>query len=480
MRGSMFLGGFASLMLFIHPLLFSAEIIVKQDGTGDAATIQAALQAAQDGDTIIIDDDGRYVEDVTASPTLASLGIPAAPLSSFTLKAAEGRTPVIEAANADSSQRMAALGIEGKDMLGCVIWGCSGVVIQGIEFMSLDNEVNAFNVQSILVIADSENVTIENCTFRGPNAKSSGEGNAVLIAGVQAQPYLPDNILIRDCLITESHYGVISAVFQKGSGADPNRVTIENCQFIDGFESAIDVDNARQMTVRNCFFDNYNHGVHLAGGNSVIEGCTIFNSKDAGLDCDVDTNWTDAITGGIVRQCAMIGNGIEVDAAGVRCADGPLRFENCIIAGNSGPGIEVSSGSDTDVDAVFNHCDIYENYGFSEVFVRSDGDHGVKLTITNSNIVSTGGGIENELDPSAVIAHHNNVFVKGDAYYNVEAADSVSVDPLYASPANDPAEFSFEDFQLQADSPVLTLSENGNALGAHGTSETGVQRWMMH
>ncbi|MBN2326542.1 MAG: right-handed parallel beta-helix repeat-containing protein [Candidatus Omnitrophica bacterium] len=480
MRGHTFLWVLALFMLPIHPLLFSAEIIVKQDGTGDAATIQAALYAAQDGDTIIIDDDGLYVEDCTASPALALLGIPSAPLSSFTLKAAEGRTPVIEAANADSSQRMAALGIEGKDMLGFVVWGCTGVSIQGIEFITNDNEVNAFNVQSIMVIADSENVSIENCTFRGPNARSSGEGNAVLIAGVQAQPYLPDNIVVRDCLITETHYGVISAVFQKGSGADPNRVTIEDCQFIDGFESAVDVDNARQMTIRNCSFDNYNHGIHFAGGNSLVEDCTIINSKDVGLDCDVDTSWTDAITGGIVRRCAIIGNGVEVEAAGVRCADGPLRFENCIIAGNSGPGVEISSGSDMDVDAAFDHCDIYENYGLSEVFVRADGDHDAKLTITNSNIVSAGFGIENELDSSAVIAHHNNVFVKGDAYYNVEAADSISVDPLYVSPTNDPADFSFDDFQLQADSPVLTSSENGTALGSHGSSDTFIRQWIMY
>ena len=101
-------------------------------------------------------------------------------------------------------------------MLGFVLWGCKGVTIQGIEIVNLESTVNAFNVESTLTIADCDTVTIENCTVRGPNEKSEHEGGAVLIAGVQAKPYLTNNITIKNCLITESHYGIISAVFQKG------------------------------------------------------------------------------------------------------------------------------------------------------------------------------------------------------------------------------------------------------------------------
>ena len=172
--------------LITLPTVFSANITVKQDGTGDTQTIQAALNAAQNGDTIIIGDSKTYVEDLTASPFLAQVGVPAAAVSSFTLMAADGVKPVIQAANAETSQRMSVLGLTGRDMLGFAIWGCQGVTIQGIEIVNLENEVNAFNVQSSLVIVDSDRVTVQDCTVRGPNQKSAHEGNAILIAGVQA------------------------------------------------------------------------------------------------------------------------------------------------------------------------------------------------------------------------------------------------------------------------------------------------------
>lgn len=469
----------ASLALLVLPLAFSATLTVKQDGSGNAKTIQEALNAAKNGDTIVIGDSGKYVEDLTASPVLVQLGIPAANLSSFTLKAADGMKPVIQAANAESSQRMIGLGLPGRDMLGFVIWGCKGVTVQGIEIVNLENVVNAFKVESSLVIVDCDTVTVENCTLRGPNAKSSNEGSAMLIAGIQAQPYLTDNIVVRNCLVTESHYGIISAVFQKGSGADPNRVTIENCQIVNGFESAIDVDNALQMTIRNCTMTNYNHGVHFAGANTLVEDCTILNSKNVGLDADIDTTWTDKITGVIVRRCAIIGSGLETEAPGIRCADGPSRFENCIIAGSSGPGISIEPDSESDVAAVFDHCDVYENLGLAEIWVKA-GQKAAQVTIANSNVVSSGSGILNDLDLSVMTAKYNNVFVKGDAYINVDAKNSIAKDPLYVSPTNDPAQFALGDFKLQDGSPVLKAGENGSAIGSQGTSVTGIKPWRLY
>jgi hypothetical protein len=452
-------------------------IIVKKDGSGDAVTIQAAFNAAANGDIIEIGDDEKYIEDVTVSPALAQAGIPASPIASFTLRAASGKHPVIQAANAVTSQRMIALGLPGQDYLGFVVWGCKGVMIQGIEIVNYENTVNAFNVQSSLVIADSADVTIENCTIRGPAARSPGEGNGILIAGVQANPFRTDNIVVRNCLITETHYGVISAVFQKGSGADPNHVTVEDCRFIDGYESGVDIDNAGEAIVRRCTFNNYNHGIHFAGGNAIVEDCLIMNTKQEGLDLQVDTNWNDHIAGVVVRRCAVIGCGFDSDRAGIRCADGSSRFENCISAGNAGPGILVTCGSNSDVNAVFDHCDIYENFGDFEVKLVSTGNYLGQLTITNSNIVSTGSGILNEVELEAVIAHHNNVFVKFDAYERVNATASLSLNPKYVSPAFNASDFTFAGFQLREDSPVLRAGEGGAAIGSQGLPVTTVKSW---
>lgn len=460
-------------------LVHSATLIVKQDGTGDAATVQAALNAASEGDTIEIGDNGTYVEDVTVSPVLSQVGIPAAPLSSFTLQAAGGMHPTIQAANLESSQRMSIVGVPGRDMLGFVVWGCKGVTIKGIEFVNPSNEVNAYNVQSIFVIADSADVTIDDCVFRGPGASSPGEGNGILIAGVQAQPQKTDNVNIINCEMTDTHYGIISAQFQKGAGVDPVHVTIDNCKFENGFESGVDIDNAEHAIIRNCFFDNYNHGVHFAGGNTIVEDCIIINSKHEGIESQVDTNWNDTISGGVIRRCAIISNGLENQYAGIRCTDGPVTIEHCIIAGSGGPGIEVTTGGAMDVSVTVDHCDIYENFGEGDVMLIKVGDHNAELTITNSNIVSTGSGILNYDLPGAVTAQYNNVFVEGDAYIGVEPHDSISVDPGYESPEFEPDSFSLEGFRLRESSPVLTAGMNDTALGSQGTGETHIKAWML-
>lgn len=461
-------------------LALSATIVVKKDGTGDATTIQSAFNAASNGDVIEIGDNGTYVEDVTVSPVLAQAGIPAAPLLSFTLQAAAGTHPIIQAANLDSSQRMTAVGVPGRDMLGFVVWGCKGVTIKGLEIDNLKNEVNGFNVQSNLVIADSADVTIEDCVIRGPGAPSPGEGNGILIAGIQAQPFQTDNVSVRNCQITATHYGIISAQFQKGAGADPKNVTIDNCTFKNGFESGVDVDNALNAVIRNCHFDNYNHGVHFAGGKTLVEDCTIINSKSEGIEAQVDTTWNDAITGGVIRRCAFLSNGLENDSAGIRCTDGPITIEYCVIAGNSGPGIAVTTRGAMDVTTVVNKCDIYENYGIADVMILEDGDHLAELTITNTNIVSAGSGIINDSYDEAVIARYNNVFVRGDAYIGVNPEHSVSVDPLYVSPTIDPAAFTFDGFKLKAGSPVLKAGMDGTAIGSQSDGPTSVKTWMVY
>ncbi len=458
-------------------LSHAAVIVVKQDGTGDATSIQSALNSALNNDIVAIGDNGTYIEDITISTILAQAGIPAAPLLSITLRAAPGTSPSLQAANDESTQRMNFLDIPGKDMLGLVVWGCDNVVIEGIEIINLENTVNAFNVQSALVIADCQNITVENCTIRGPGVRSPGEGSGILIAGVLANPFRTDNVIVRNSTITETHYGIISAVFQKGSGTDPNHVTIEDCQFLYGFESGVDVDNAGEMIIRNCFFDGYNHGVHFAGGNSIVEDCIIVNSLQEGLESQVDTNWNDQVDGGIVRRCAFIGNGLENSGAGVRCTDGPLRFENCIIAGNMGPGIRITSGSTNDVSVVVDHCDIYENFGEFEVILEADGSQLAELIITNSNIVTSGSGILNESYLEAVTAHHNNVFVEMDDYINVDPADSLSVDPMYVSPGIDPDSFSFDGFQLQPGSSLLGAGESETVIGSQGQEGTEIKRW---
>ena len=64
----------------------AATIIVKQDGSGNAVTVQGGILLAASGDVVEIGDSATYTEDVTIG-------------KSITLRAAEGQTPVIIATN---------------------------------------------------------------------------------------------------------------------------------------------------------------------------------------------------------------------------------------------------------------------------------------------------------------------------------------------------------------------------------------------
>ena len=144
---------------------WGATITVKQDGSADATSVQAALMAASNGDTIIIGDSEVYEEDLTA-------GAAADLVASFTLKAAEGQTPTIRAVN--QMERLGALGYPGIDFMGTFFFGCQGVVVEGITFENATVEMNAAGLSASLALFDCSDITIRNCTVRGAGGGPCG------------------------------------------------------------------------------------------------------------------------------------------------------------------------------------------------------------------------------------------------------------------------------------------------------------------
>ncbi len=478
-------------LLFFVVLMFAvganaATITVAQDGSGNATSVQAALLAASNGDEIVIQDSAVYEEDVTA-------GVAAGLVASFTLRAADGQTPTIRATN--STERLAALGIPGSDFMGTLLFGCQGVVIDGITFENLDTGVNAGSIGSALTCFDTSSITIRNCTVRGaggPGTGYQGDNIGVLLGGIQTAP---TDMVVEDCHLIDHHIAVAIAKFVGGTPTDPSaivrRCTIENCNGtgieIDNGAPPNNTDAAVATGEGNLLEDNLlincDAGIQLGGGYNVIRNCTVLGSLTEGFDVDLDGDrGTQPITG-ILENCDFIGS----IGDGVRVDEGIVTLDNCIIAGSASEGIHVRN-ADNESTVTVTNCDVYQNNkdGLSfEVRVDPTTSVLIQLNLINTNVVSEYGIYNGDIDDAssfdeeACFADYCNVFVGSDRYTNVAVTNDHDFDPQYVNPSADPDTFTREGFYLAEGSPAASAGQGGTFIGALGVA-TGLQNWMMY
>lgn len=465
----------------------AATITVSQDGQGDHTNVQGALDAASNGDEIVILDSAVYEEDVTA-------GEAAGLVASFTLRAAQGQSPVIRAAH--EINRAADYGVQGSDMFGAMFFGCQGVVIEGITFENPAVESNTTGIASALSLFDCSKFTVRNCTIRG----AGGVGTAyqsnpagIFIAGVATAPV---DILVEDCLIEESHIGVTIAKSVPDTPTDPS-VTLRRCTIQHCNNSAVDSDNGappnnQDPTIatgqgnlfEDCLFVDCSGAFDAGGGYSVLRNCTILSARGEGIQIDYDgPHGTRPLTV-IVENTAVIGS----DGAGIRINEGNVQINHSIIAGSGEDGLylrDVGLESLVTVD----HCDFYENSTVEATFdVRVDPTTSalLQLRISNSNIVGPWGLYNGDLndetyfDPESFFADFCNVFGSDPPYTNVVFTNDREFDPLYVSPTGDPEAFTREGFQLSANSPVLNLASDGGFIGSQGPEKTGLEDWTVY
>ena len=151
------------LAVAVAAVAMGGTVTVRKDGTADAASVQVAIAMANNGDTILIEDSATYEEDLTAGE-MAGL------VKEFTLKAADGQTPVISSVN--EMERIEGLGIPGTDYMGTFFFGCQGLLIEGITFENLSTNGNAAEISGVLSLFDCSDVVIRNCTIRAAGGRS--------------------------------------------------------------------------------------------------------------------------------------------------------------------------------------------------------------------------------------------------------------------------------------------------------------------
>lgn len=508
---------------------YAATVTVAKDGSGVVNTVQAAFAVAQNGDEIVILDDGVYVED-------AMTGAAFQMTASFTLRAADGKKPTIRSAN--QLPRLTTLGVPGVDHMGFTLLGCQNVLIEGITFENLSFESNVAKYGSAMTIGDSVGVTVRNCVFRGAGADHDsyhgGLNSNLFIVGLGVI-VAPTNILIEDCTFENFFKGMTIAEWpNRDALADPS-VIVRNCTFQNGI-GGIDAVNSSypespnpattltgpgNLFEENSFNNLSGSGIVLSGGYSIlnhnmfndcyfgidahfystqgtspnigkINQCAFVNNKDCGLLVHVyedEKNGDDYKVTIDVENCAFIGNKWH----GVYVERGTSTFRNCTFAGNGVLGARVSNSTAT-VSAEFNHCNFYKNNQITypdyphfnekyEIWVDTN-PIATQAEFTNCIIVGERGILNSayNTDPNSCIVSYCDIFTQADPLKNATGDHILNVDPQFVSPKItwDESDEELAGFKLPNGSVLLTAGKDGTYIGAWGPDESEIGSWDLY
>jgi len=346
--------------------------LVLPDGTGDFPTIQAAIDACQDGDTVLLSD-GTF-----RGPGNRDLHY-------------GGKALIVRSEN----------GIPAACILDCE--GSEGDPHRGVSFVENETSMSILKGITITngwvggsgwtgvgagVFCENSAPTIEECVFRNNAARGGGGaachfiGNATFVrctfegneayyasAGGGFYCYTSAPVLIGCVFIANVPNGLYS-----NGGC---WLTLRECEFSGHSRYGFGCDDGNFFLDTCWFHENSGPGLRSIGGimemsscafwnNHAAEGSAMYLDRDfAGtiVDCLIYDNTADS--GGTIRcgtssptfaNCTITRNSGGSTASGIDCGSGTVAFQNTIIAFNQG-GRAISG------NAALSCCDIFGNPG---------------------------------------------------------------------------------------------------------------------
>ena len=180
---------------------FGKDIVLRQDGAGDAKKLWNAVRMVSPGQTVVITDGATYVD--SGVKMLRQAGV--------TLRS-RGRRPVVTHKS-------------GRHLRGTLLGNVAGWTIDGITFAGA-------NIQLAAVSKDTAATTIRNCSFRSTY-------NCI-------QLYHKKDIKIENCSFSNAKYAV-KVCFPPREADRPCQIILRNCVFWN-------VDKALQISdvAKNC------------------------------------------------------------------------------------------------------------------------------------------------------------------------------------------------------------------------------------
>ncbi|MFH1501871.1 MAG: right-handed parallel beta-helix repeat-containing protein [Candidatus Eisenbacteria bacterium] len=313
-----------------HGAAFATTYVVNPEGTGDFATIQAAVDSAGTGDVILLAD-GTYT-----GPGNRDIVVPAV---TFTIRS-ESWDAMVCIIDCQGSAREEHRGFHFTP----------GDAIPWLEDVAVINGYTTTHGGGIwiegvdAVLAD---VIIANCTAEGDDTRGGGL-------------YVSDgaDVLISLCTITGNSggYGGGVSVWSAGGNFDGCLIGDNEVDGFQGLAGGVYATAGAYLEFSYCRI--VSNTAPRAGGVRMFGNMSLVNCEIARNDALYGHSGGVWLLGGTVSNCTIVENSAASDAAGVYCFAGTGAVENSIIAFN-GPGFGV--GADEGQEPTLTCCDVYGN-----------------------------------------------------------------------------------------------------------------------
>jgi len=361
---------------------------VRADGTGDAPTVQAAVDSALSGDTVVLAA-GTYRGEGNNNVN---------PLWKYlVLRSESGPSQTIidcEGTEEDPHRGIALRYRQGRDFIiegfafrnGVAPW--DGPFQERPSHEHPDGNYNESVGGAIALFSSSP--TILNCVFEDNWAFNPG-------GAIYCQDTA--NAIIQDCEFY-NNYG------RSGGGVYTwlSSVEVSNCHFkgnwCTDYGGGLFANMASVPIITDCVFDSNlvgtvgGCGIALkSGADAIVSGCRIINNRDMVGYCQGGGVWIQGASPHI-SDCDIRNNVANNPGGGLYIGWSQAIIEDCIIAGNvvtygerRGAGMYITHAS-----PIFRHCTIYDHHAYYGAHVCMVGTALIDARFENCIFAHSSGG----------------------------------------------------------------------------------------
>jgi len=432
-------------------------IIVQADGTGDCPTIQAAIDAAVDGDIVILQP-GTYtgdgnrdndfkgkaitVQGATGDPNdciIECQGTRQEPHRGFKFISGEDANSILEGITITNGYGL------GEDIYGTgSLYSCGGAVFCESSSPIINNCVFSNNLTRNYgggIYNLNSNPTTNNCIIIENRVSTSGGG----IYNYESSPTI-ENCIISDNIVQNYNGGGIINYY--------SNPVINNCVISDNlahYNGGGIYNYSSDLTISNCNINN-NSTIYDASGFNGGRGGGIYNESSSLIisDCTINNN--------VASGC----NTMNYGGGGIYNAGGSSIIKNSVISNNliSSSSCAIKGGGIyNDSDMLIENSTIIGNLMSSPANTYGGGIYDAytqKLHITNSIIWANQSSQIYGL--SAAVRYSN---IEG-GYAGIE---NINRDPLFA-----------DDYHISLDSPCINAGDPNYSPDSNETDIDGNPR----